>query len=147
MLLHELVATTETVGSTSSRLAKIDALGILLARLDSEEIAPAIGFLVAKPRQGRLGVGWRGVAALDAAHRLVPRARRGTTLRAMTVHRVHKRILNLILGRPAGATSAQRRHPRTSVRESCRISLLIFTLVGRRRQEATWRLASSCKRL
>ena len=32
------------------------------------EIAPAIGFLIAQPRQGRLGVGWRGVAALDVAH-------------------------------------------------------------------------------
>ena len=72
MLLHELVATTETVGSTSSRLAKIDALGALLSRLDPDEIAPAMGFLVAKPRQGRLGVGWRGVAALEVVHAAEP---------------------------------------------------------------------------
>ena len=43
------------------------------------------------------------------------------------------------------------RHRRNSraraSRESCRISLLIFTLVGDARQDATWRLASSCKRL
>ena len=68
MLLHELVATTETVGATSSRLAKIDALAALLSRLDPDEIAPAIGLLTAKPRQGRIGVGWRGVAALEVAH-------------------------------------------------------------------------------
>ncbi|SFS09226.1 DNA ligase-1 [Microbacterium sp. cf046] len=72
MLLHELVTTTETVAATSSRLAKIDALATLLSRLAPEEIVPAVGFLVAKPRQGRLGVGWRGVAAMDADHSAQP---------------------------------------------------------------------------
>ena len=72
MLLHEVVATTESVGSTSSRLAKIDALAALLSRLEPEEIAPTIGFLTAKPRQGRIGVGWRGVAALRVSHAAEP---------------------------------------------------------------------------
>jgi DNA ligase-1 len=72
MLLHELVATTDAVAATSSRLAKIDALATLLSGLDADEIAPAIGFLVAKPRQGRIGVGWRGVAALDVSHATGP---------------------------------------------------------------------------
>src|SRR5437899_7948136 len=48
--------------------------------------------------------------ALDAAHRLVRRAGGGTAFRAVTVHRVNERILDLILGRTAGATAAQRRH-------------------------------------
>ena len=68
MLLHELVATTDAVSSTSSRLAKIEALATLLGRLEADEIAPAIGFLIAKPRQGRIGVGWRGLAALAGTH-------------------------------------------------------------------------------
>ena len=68
MLLHEVVVTTEAVASTSSRLAKIDALAICSGRLEPDEIAPAIGFLTARPRQGRIGVGWRGVATLKAAH-------------------------------------------------------------------------------
>ncbi|HYI51661.1 MAG TPA: ATP-dependent DNA ligase [Microbacterium sp.] len=72
MLLHELVTTTETVGSTSSRLAKIGALAALLSQLEEDEIAPAIGLLLAKPRQGRIGVGWRGVAALEVAHASEP---------------------------------------------------------------------------
>ncbi|WP_314508065.1 ATP-dependent DNA ligase [uncultured Microbacterium sp.] len=72
MLLHELVGTTETVGSTSSRLTKIEALATLLTGLDTDEIAPAIGLLTAKPRQGRLGVGWRGVAALEVVHATDP---------------------------------------------------------------------------
>ncbi len=63
MLLDALVTTADTVASTRSRLAKIDALAALLSRLEPDEIAPAVGFLVGKPRQGRVGVGWRGVAA------------------------------------------------------------------------------------
>ncbi|MEJ3404616.1 ATP-dependent DNA ligase [Rathayibacter sp. YIM 133350] len=63
MLLAELVKTADTVGATRSRLAKVDALAELLGRLEPDEIAPAVGFLVAKPRQGRVGVGWRGMGA------------------------------------------------------------------------------------
>ncbi|GGI43837.1 DNA ligase-1 [Agromyces flavus] len=61
MLLDELVATAERVASTRSRLAKVDALATLLGRLEPDEILPAVGFLTAKPRQGRVGVGWRGL--------------------------------------------------------------------------------------
>jgi DNA ligase-1 len=67
VLLDELALTADTVASTRSRLAKVDALAELLRRLEPDEIAPAIGFLVGKPRQGRLGVGWRGVAAAAGA--------------------------------------------------------------------------------
>jgi DNA ligase-1 len=63
VLLDELVTTAEAVASTRSRLAKVDALAELLVRLEPDEIAPAVGFLVAKPRQGRVGVGWRGLGA------------------------------------------------------------------------------------
>ncbi|MFE5672144.1 ATP-dependent DNA ligase [Agromyces sp. NPDC056523] len=61
MLLDELVATAERVASTRSRLAKVDALAALLDQLEPGEILPAVGFLTAKPRQGRVGVGWRGL--------------------------------------------------------------------------------------
>ncbi|KRE84156.1 ATP-dependent DNA ligase [Arthrobacter sp. Soil764] len=63
MLLLELVKTAEAVTSTRSRLAKVDALAQLLGRLEPEEIPTAVGWLVAKPRQGRVGVGWSAVAA------------------------------------------------------------------------------------
>lgn len=72
MLLTELVATTEAVAATSSRLAKIAALATVLRALEPDEVAPAIGFLTASPRQGRLGVGWRSLAGLDAAHASAP---------------------------------------------------------------------------
>jgi DNA ligase-1 len=68
MLLHELVTATDAVASTSSRLAKVAALAEVLRRLDADEIAPAIGFLTASPRQGRLGVGWRSLSNLAVTH-------------------------------------------------------------------------------
>ncbi|MET0296539.1 MAG: ATP-dependent DNA ligase [Microbacterium sp.] len=68
MLLSRLVTTTDAVAATSSRLAKVAALAELLRDLDADEIAPAVGFLVAKPRQGRIGIGWRSLSGLDVAH-------------------------------------------------------------------------------
>jgi DNA ligase 1 len=99
MLLHELVATTETVGSTSSRLAKIDALAALLSRLEAQEIAPAMGFLTAKPRQGRIGVGWRGVAALEVAHASEP---------SLTVMDVDAALERLAAASGTGSVGARR---------------------------------------
>ncbi|WP_350347601.1 ATP-dependent DNA ligase [Agromyces sp. G08B096] len=67
MLLAELVAASDAVAGTRSRLAKVDALAGLLTGLAPDEIVPAVGMLVAKPRQGRVGVGWRGWAAASEA--------------------------------------------------------------------------------
>ncbi|MBN9630455.1 MAG: ATP-dependent DNA ligase, partial [Actinobacteria bacterium] len=64
MLLDTVVTTLDAVAATRSRLAKVDALAGLLGELQPDEIAPAVGFLVGKPRQGRVGVGWRGVSAV-----------------------------------------------------------------------------------
>ncbi|KQR39046.1 ATP-dependent DNA ligase [Microbacterium sp. Leaf159] len=72
MLLSELVTTADTVTATSSRLAKIDALSQLLARADAEDVPALVGLLLASPRQGRLGVGWRGISALDVQHADAP---------------------------------------------------------------------------
>ncbi len=63
--LRALAATTEAVRATSSRKAKTELLADLLRQLQPEEIVPAIGFLLAKPRQGAIGVGWATVARLD----------------------------------------------------------------------------------
>lgn len=68
MLLHELVVTTDAVTATSSRLAKVAALADLLRLLESDEIVPAVGFLLASPRQQTLGVGWKTLSAVSAAH-------------------------------------------------------------------------------
>ena len=68
MLLSELVTTTDQVAATSSRLAKIEAIAALLRGADVDDIAPLVGLLLATPRQGRLGVGWRGLTALAIEH-------------------------------------------------------------------------------
>jgi DNA ligase-1 len=64
-LFAEIVATSTVVGATSSRTAKAQALADLLGRLDPAEIEPAVGFLTGEPRQGRVGVGWRTLAAAE----------------------------------------------------------------------------------
>ena len=68
MMLAEVVATTEEVSATASRLTKIDALARLLARSAPDELAPLVGLLLASPRQGRLGVGWRGLTTVEISH-------------------------------------------------------------------------------
>jgi DNA ligase-1 len=65
MLFADLVTTSTTVTSTSSRSAKIAALADLLARLAPDEIAIAVCTLTGTPRQGKVGVGWRGAFGVD----------------------------------------------------------------------------------
>lgn len=68
MKLETLVAASADVASTASRLKKTATLASLLARLDPDEIAIAIGFLSGWPRQGKIGTGWASVAdARDVA--------------------------------------------------------------------------------
>ena len=71
-LFADLVATSKTVTSTSSRSAKVAALAGLLARLQPEEIAIAVSILTGAPRQGKVGVGWRGAFAVDATYAASP---------------------------------------------------------------------------
>ncbi|MFE6996165.1 ATP-dependent DNA ligase [Microbacterium sp. NPDC057659] len=68
MRLEELTETADEVAATSSRLAKIDALARLLQRADPAELPVLTGLLLASPRQGRLGVGWRGLSTLQVEH-------------------------------------------------------------------------------
>ncbi|HEX2273077.1 MAG TPA: ATP-dependent DNA ligase [Acidimicrobiales bacterium] len=65
MLLAELVRTSETVASTRARSAKVAALAGLLRRLAPEEVEPAVAFLAGEPRQGKVGVGWATLRAVE----------------------------------------------------------------------------------
>ncbi len=98
MKLSELVDTTRAVAATSSRLAKIDALARLLQDAAPDEIPALIGLLLATPRQGRLGVGWRGLAALQVTH---------ASSSALTVSDVDQALDEL--AHAAGSGSAARR--------------------------------------
>ncbi|HEY8058080.1 MAG TPA: hypothetical protein VID94_04980, partial [Acidimicrobiales bacterium] len=65
MLLAELVATSTVVGSSSRRSVKVAALADLLRRLPPGEVEAAVGILIGRPRQGRVGVGWASVRRVD----------------------------------------------------------------------------------
>lgn len=65
--LHDVVATSNAVASTRARGVKIATLAELFSRLDPAEVAATVGFLVGQPRQGRIGIGWASLAAIDVA--------------------------------------------------------------------------------
>jgi DNA ligase-1 len=65
VLLSELVATAEAVAATSSRRAKIELLVDLLRRLEPDEIDIAVGFLSGRPPQGKIGIGWASLSAIE----------------------------------------------------------------------------------
>src|SRR5258707_707715 len=74
MLLAELLAASERVAGTRSRLAKIDALAQCLRRLDAPEIALGVAYLSGDTRQGRIGIGYATLKdALAAAPSSAPR--------------------------------------------------------------------------
>jgi ATP-dependent DNA ligase I len=74
VLLAELLAASERVAATRSRLAKVEALADCLRRLEPSEIALGVAYLSGDTRQGRTGVGWAGLKdALAAAPASAPR--------------------------------------------------------------------------
>jgi len=72
VLVADVAATSERVGATAARSAKVAALAELLRRLAPAEAAPVVGLLSGEPVQGRIGVGWATLAALDIAPALAP---------------------------------------------------------------------------
>ncbi|TMH71045.1 MAG: ATP-dependent DNA ligase, partial [Betaproteobacteria bacterium] len=69
MLLAELLAASERVAATRSRLAKIDALAQCLRRLEPSEIALGVAYLSGDTRQGRIGIGYATLKEARAAKR------------------------------------------------------------------------------
>ncbi|WES64867.1 ATP-dependent DNA ligase [Microbacter sp. GSS18] len=72
MLLHRLLATTQSVAATAARREKVAALAEFMRALAPADVPVAVGLLLARPRQGRLGVGWRGLDALEVTHAAAP---------------------------------------------------------------------------
>ncbi|MCF8571750.1 ATP-dependent DNA ligase [Gordonia sp. HY002] len=64
MLLADLVAAAAEVSSTRSRAAKTRTLAEVLSLLRPDEVPAAVGVILGRPRQGRLGIGWRTLANL-----------------------------------------------------------------------------------
>lgn len=98
-LLADLVSATEEVAATSTRRAKVTALAAVLRALAPDEIAPAIGLLLAKPRQGRIGIGWRTLTNLEAIHADAP---------ILTVADVDGSLARLATTEGTGSTATRR---------------------------------------
>jgi DNA ligase 1 len=64
-LLADVVTASQEVAATSSRSKKVAILAELLGRLETNEVALAVGFLAGVPRQGRVGVGYATIYGVD----------------------------------------------------------------------------------
>jgi len=64
VLLADLASTSESVASTRSRLAKVEAIAGCLRRARSGEVAVAVSYLAGELRQRRTGVGWAALREL-----------------------------------------------------------------------------------
>jgi ATP-dependent DNA ligase I len=67
VLLAELTATSEAVGETRARTAKIERLSETLRRLGPAEVAVGVAYLSGELRQRQIGVGYRSLRELPPA--------------------------------------------------------------------------------
>ncbi|HEX9034181.1 MAG TPA: ATP-dependent DNA ligase [Streptosporangiaceae bacterium] len=67
MLLSEVVATSAAVARTPGRLAKIDLIARLLARVPADEVPVAVAFLSGDLTQRQIGVGYSALTGLPGA--------------------------------------------------------------------------------
>jgi DNA ligase-1 len=99
MLLADIVATSQRIADTSSRLAKIAALADCLRRLEPDEIAIGVHYLSGEVPQKRLGVGYALIRDARTEH--------GSSVPALTLVEVDRALTTL--GATAGAGSASER--------------------------------------
>jgi DNA ligase-1 len=67
MLLADLMAVSQRVSDTRSRLAKIEALAQGLRQLDPDEIALGVAYLSGDTRQGKTGIGYATIKEAGGA--------------------------------------------------------------------------------
>ena len=72
MLLTRVVAVADGVARTPKRTEKVAMIASLLAEVDPAEAAILIGLLLGSPRQGKVGVGWATLSALDVVRESSP---------------------------------------------------------------------------
>jgi DNA ligase-1 len=96
VLFSEVVAGSAAVAATRSRLAKAAALAAVLRAAAPEEVEAATAWLTGEPRQGRLGAGWRTLAALDVRPADAP---------SLQVHDVERRLDALAATSGTGSTA------------------------------------------
>lgn len=74
MLLSELAATSAAVARTPARLAKIEAIAVLLLRVPAAEVKIATAFLSGDLTQRQIGVGYAALLGLPAPAKTAPQA-------------------------------------------------------------------------
>ena len=99
MRLADLVATSERVAESASRLAKVAHLTALLKALPEHEIEIAVAFLSGAARQGRIGIG----ASVLTEVRSVPRADEPS----LTLHEVDE-VFERLAGIKGAGSNAER---------------------------------------
>ena len=99
-LLADVVTASHEVADTRSRSRKVAILAELLRRLDRDEIVPAVGFLAGVPRQGRVGVGYATIYALEHAPAAEP---------SLTISDLDRAIAEIEETTGSGSAAARRR--------------------------------------
>src|SRR5690349_24809500 len=129
MLLHELASTSERVATTSARRGKISALAACLHALTPSELEIGVAFLSGEARQGRIGVGYAVLRAIDAPAAGEP---------ALTVEEVDAELEQIagLHGAGVGAKRAQRLHALFARATALEQAFLFKLLLGELRQGA-----------
>jgi DNA ligase-1 len=97
-LFAEVAASSLVASATRSRRAKVAAFASLLGRLEGGEVEVVVAWLGGVPRQGRIGIGWRAVSALDGA---------GATEPVLSVAEVDAALSALAVATGAGSVAAR----------------------------------------
>jgi len=98
MLLVDAVATSAALAATRSRTAKVDHLAALLGWAGRDELPVVVGFLSGEPRQGKVGVGYASVFAVDVAPAAEP---------SLTVGEVDEAIDRIVAATGPGSQSTR----------------------------------------
>jgi len=102
MLLAELVAAAEALSATLSRTAKTEVLASVLRALTPDEAEAAVGILLGRPRQGRIGIGWRTLSSVRGAGAAAP-----ATEPALTVADVDEALARILAEGGPGSVGAR----------------------------------------
>jgi DNA ligase 1 len=99
ILLADAVNASRAVTDTPSRAGKVAILADFLRRLDTGEIAAAVGFLAGVPRQGRVGIGYSTIYGIERAS-----AGEGS----LTIHEVDRAITDVQAMTGSGSATRRR---------------------------------------
>ena len=129
-LFVSLAETSQRVGASAARLAKVRELATLLAQLSPGEIGPAVQYLSGEMPQGRIGI---GPAAVGRAAATEPAA--AATL-SITDLDLRLTALAAIIGKGSTAQRGQRLRELFALATAAEQRFLLQLLVGELRQGA-----------